>query len=135
MIVARNTRAGARAAKRAGFTLMEVLVVVAILVILASVAGFAAFRYFGESQEDAARLKITKLETAVNAYKLKRYNFPASLDSLAMPEDGKPAYLEEKDLFDPWGQKFEYDPNNLGTTGKPYIFTKNPANGEVIANR
>jgi len=116
---------------RAAFTLMEVLVVVAILVILAGI-GVAVFRYLDDSKEKIAKVAIKNIETATNQYKLNPNHgaYPDNLSVLAMPEDGKPAYLEEKDLLDPWGRPFQYDPNQTNRTGRPLIYSQgaNPSN-------
>jgi general secretion pathway protein G len=114
---------------RTAFTLMEVLVVVAILVVLAGI-GVGVFRYLDDSKEKAAQLGIKTIETAVVQYKLNTGDFPENLNILAMPEGGKPALLEEKDLFDPWGHPYQYDHNQRSRTGKPLISSQgaNPGN-------
>ncbi len=125
-----------RVARRAAFTLMEVMVVVAILVILASVASVAIFRSLDDANESAAKLQITSIETAVTSYRLnpKHGVFPQTLQELTTQSDANTkAYLEQKDILDPWKQPFQYDPGTLSPTGKPHIFTTAP-NGTVISN-
>jgi general secretion pathway protein G len=135
MIVARRTERTSRAARRLAFTLMEVMVVVAILVILASVAGVAVFKYLDDANESAAKLKIQSIETAVNSYKLKHGDFPQSLEALTVQSDaGSHAYLEQRDIIDPWGKEYQYNPGQLSTTGKPYIGTTTPS-GAPISNQ
>ncbi len=55
-----------RRRKNKGFTLLEVLLVMAILIILMSLVGAGYFTYFANSQEDAARLQMTSIKQAVN---------------------------------------------------------------------
>src|SRR5262245_64302789 len=74
---------------RLGFTLMEVLVVVAILVILAGTASVFVFRYLDQAKEDRARADIKTIENACTAYKLRNGNFPESLNVLVNPDDSK----------------------------------------------
>jgi general secretion pathway protein G len=115
---------------RGAFTLMEVLVVVAILVVLASI-GIVVFRYLDDSNEKVARLGIKNIETAITAYRIAHGSYPQSLQELTMPEGGKPAYLEDQNLVDPWGRPYGYDPNqHHPKTGKPLIFSQgvNPGN-------
>jgi general secretion pathway protein G len=132
MIVARPVTQATRAARRAAFTLMEVMVVVTILVILASVAGVAVFKYLDDANESAAKLKITNIEMAASSYKLKHGTFPPSLQDLCAVEQGATAaYLEEKDILDPWGNLFQYDPSHLSPTGKPHIFTVSPGGAQL----
>jgi len=122
--------------RRHAFTLMEVLVVVAILVVLAGI-GVMVFRYLDESKEKIAKMGIKNLETAVTAYKLTHGNYPESLQELTMPTDGKAAYLEEKSLFDPWNHPYVYDPSQLNPrTAMPLIMSQgaNPGASQPIRN-
>lgn len=112
-----------RQARRA-FTLMEVLVVVAIIFILASVSTVVVFRYLDESKDKMAAVGVKTIDTAVRAFKVSHGDYPQSLEVLCQPLDGKPASLEEKALLDPWERPYQYD---LGqrhpTTGMPLIYS------------
>ena len=121
--------------RRAAFTLMEVLVVVAILVVLAGI-GVMVFRYLDDSKERIALIGCKNLETAVNSYKLNHNNFPESLEMLTQPTEGKAAYIEEKALFDPWNRPYVYEPQTLSKTGVPRIYSQgaNPGSSQPIAN-
>jgi general secretion pathway protein G len=123
-----------RAARRVAFTLMEVLVVVAILVILAGVGGVIYLRYLEDARVDKARIDIKTIEASVERYKVKMREFPPTLETMAQPSENMPAYIEESLLVDPWGHPYTYEPETLNpNTGKPKIFTTAP-NGETIAN-
>jgi general secretion pathway protein G len=115
---------------RAGFTLMEVLVVVAIIVILAGTA-VAVFGYLETSKRDIARAQIKILETAVSNFKLRHHTFPENLAILAQPMEGAPALIEEKDLYDPWNNPYQLDPSQLSPTGRPLIFSQGPNPGDA----
>jgi general secretion pathway protein G len=132
MIVQRREH---RRTERTAFTLMEVLVVVAILVILAGI-GVVVFRYLEDSKDNIAKLNIRNLEDAAKAYKLTHSNYPESLQILAEPSDGKPAYIEESALLDPWGQPYQYQPQTLHPkTQKPKIFSNGaPGTNKPISN-
>lgn len=128
-----------RAVTRAAFTLMEVLVVVAILVILAGLVSVVAFRYLDDANDQAAQAGIVKIETAVGAYKLSHQGqYPADLNALIQPEeDGKAAYLAEREIYDPWLRPYQYEPNNLHpATRKPRVYSlgANPGVSTPIAN-
>jgi len=115
---------------RGAFTLMEVLVVVAILVVLAGI-GVVVFRYLDESKESVAKLAIKNIESACSAYKVQHGNWPENLQVLTMPEGGKPAYLKDQQIIDPWGRPYGYDPHQTHPkTGDPLIFSQgvNPGN-------
>lgn len=120
---------------RTGFTLMEVLVVVAILVVLAGI-GIGVFAYLDSSKEKAAQLAIKNLETAVMKYKLDHGEFPPDLQTLTVPTEGKPAYLEKKDLLDPWNHPYQFDPSKKSPTGRPLISSQgvNPGSSPPIQN-
>ena len=133
MIVKRPQR---RRSDRLGFTLMEVLVVVAILVILAGTASIFMFKYLDEAKTNRAQADIRTLSTACKAYKLKNGDFPESLNELWQPSDGstKPYVDSQAALVDPWGKQYSYDPSGQNNSGlQPDISTTDP-DGQLIAN-
>src|SRR4051812_44646169 len=110
---------------RRAFTLMEVLIVVAIIVVLAGIAT-VSFRYLSDAKTDATKVRIRKIETAVGSYKLRYGQFPDNLNALLQPPDGAQAYVEQGDILDEWGQQLHMDASQLSPTGKPKIWS----NGE-----
>ncbi|MDE0839962.1 MAG: type II secretion system protein GspG [Kiritimatiellae bacterium] len=98
--------------RRAGFTLIEVLLVVAILGML---AGVVAVKFGGKSKGaliKTTRVSIAALSTAVDMYEVDTGRYPASLNNL-MSSDGAPnwngPYLKGKGLpQDGWGIPFTY---------------------------
>jgi prepilin-type N-terminal cleavage/methylation domain-containing protein len=64
-------RAHKTPSRRAGFTLVEVLVVVAIIAILVSLTAAAVFKIYGKGDELQARSDISNLSIGVEAFKLK----------------------------------------------------------------
>lgn len=125
-----------RAARRAAFTLVEVLIVVAIVVVMAGVGGLTLMKYLEESRENAARAQVKTLETAVKAYQIKHGEPPASLVILTQVEaDGSAPALESAEaLLDPWNSPYQYDPNGSRNNGiKPDIWAVSPK-GVTIGN-
>jgi general secretion pathway protein G len=115
-----------RSRRRDAFTLMEVLVVVAILVVLAGI-GVVVFRYLDDSKERIAKVQIKTLETVINSFKITDASgdFPPNLDVLTQPLDGKPAFLDPEKLIDPWQRPYQYDPNTRNPrTGIPLIYSQ-----------
>jgi general secretion pathway protein G len=108
-----------RSRRRRGFTLMEVLLVLAILVILGSLVTVSFFRIKQGADKDAARSQISLLEDAVNAYTLNIGTCPTTAQGLQalinQPSDLKnPAkwagpYLERQLPQDPWGNEYQYE--------------------------
>jgi type II secretion system protein G len=62
--------------QRVGFTLVELLVVVAIIGILATLITAAAFRVTSKARETTIRMKINQLESALEQYKIKFGEYP-----------------------------------------------------------
>src|SRR5262245_52003543 len=119
-----------RRSLRRAFTLMEVLVVVAIIVVLAGIAT-VSFRYLSDAKVDATKARIKQVETAVMSYNMRYKHFPTALTDLLTPPEGSQAYLDQADLVDEWGQPLQYDASQISTTGKPLIMSA----GEPGGNR
>jgi general secretion pathway protein G len=130
-----KTRANRRRAHAAGFTLLELLVVVVIIGLL---AGFVAPRYFsqvGKSEVNVAKAQIDALEKALDQYRLDIGRYPsAELGLKALIE--RPTaeakwngpYLRKGIPLDPWGkpylyripgEKAEFDIVSYGKDGQP----------------
>src|SRR5438105_7987987 len=97
-----------RAAARAGFTLMEVMVVVAMLVILAGTASVYYMRALDDARMDRAKIGVQTLDTAAGLYQVKFGDYPQTLALLVNPPDGSRPFLETSDLLDPWGREYHY---------------------------
>jgi general secretion pathway protein G len=95
----------------AGFTLVEVLLVVAILGILAAVV---AVSYGGKTQGamiKATRASIKAIETAIDMYEVDNGKYPSSLQNL-VSSSGEPnwrgPYIRGGLPKDSWGMDFTY---------------------------
>ena len=115
----RETRADNRAQLRhappAGFTLLELLVVVVIIGLL---AGFVAPRYFGQvgkSEIAVAKAQIDALEKALDQYRLDIGSYPnnelglkALVERPASEAKWAGPYLRKSVPLDPWGKPYVY---------------------------
>lgn len=104
-----------RPSRQAGFTLLELLVV---LVILGLLAGYVAPKYFsqvGKSEVTTAQAQIGGLEKALDQYRIDTGHYPTTEQGLAAlnvrpaeePRWGGP-YLKKAVPNDPWGKPYQY---------------------------
>lgn len=121
--------------RRGGFTLMEMMVVVAILVVLAGIGGYYYSKSLDDAKASAAKVQCKVLSDAVEAYKIKNGDYPASLQALTQPEpDGSRASLDPDALRTPWGGQYMYDPSGPNNGGnKPDIWAET-RQGQRIGN-
>lgn len=98
-----------------GFTLMELLVVLAILGLLASLVGPQVLNTLGGAKVKTAGIQIKDLEQALEMYKLDTGRFPNTEEGLGALMK-KPArasgwngpYLKSDVPPDPWGRDYHY---------------------------
>lgn len=115
--------------RKSGFSLLEILIAIALVALLASVTLKQLTGIFGENQNQAAQLFIDgNADLALTRYRLHVGNFPNTeegLDALMKAPAGKEArwkgpYLKEP-AIDPWGNPYKYQfpgaKNNLGARG------------------
>lgn len=105
---------GYKAKHNSGFTLIEILVVMAIIGMLAVMVAPNIFNQQAGAQRDAAMSQISSLETALDTYRLDVGEYPDSLEGLIENDSGRAAwngpYLRRDTLpKDPWGNDYIYD--------------------------
>jgi general secretion pathway protein G len=124
MIARKTNQTNARAA----FTLMEMLVVVAIIVVLAGIGGYYLLPRVDEAKEKAAAAQLKILTQACETYKLNNGDFPPTLEALAAQQPNGGAPLMEADhMVDAWQQPYGYDHGGAHNGGlKPDIWVNRP---------
>jgi len=133
MTLHRNT--ATNVAGRTAFTLMEMLVVVAILLILVGAAVPIYLAYRDDAQVDRARADVKMIGDACSNYNTRYQKYPDSLGDLVNPPNNGRSYFTEDHLRDPWGNYYQYDPSQRRPgTGEPLVYTINPDNGQQISN-
>ena len=127
---ARSARAGEN-----GFTLVELLVVLAILGLLVALAAPRVMKYLGSARTDTARIQIEKLSGVLDLYRLEVGHYPTEQEGLralvekpAQSDSWNGPYLKSAEsLVDPWGAPYgyrspgqhgEFDLYTLGADGK-----------------
>jgi general secretion pathway protein G len=121
--------------RQAGFTLLEMLIVVIILGLLATLVGPRLFRSLDKAKAKVAKTQIELLATTIKQFRLDVGRYPTTDESLqglvdrpgsAVGWDGP--YLEKGLPKDPWGhdylyrspgQNHEYEIISLGRDGQP----------------
>ena len=98
-----------------GFTLIEILVVMAIIAMLAVMVAPNIFNQQAGAQRDAALSQISSLEAALDTYRLDVGEYPDSLAGLIENDSGRAAwngpYLRRDVPMDPWQNDYVYESN------------------------
>jgi general secretion pathway protein G len=119
---------------RGGYTLMEMLVVVAIIVVLAGIGGYYLLPRLDESKEDMTLSQTKMLTQAAKTYKLDTGDWPANIQVLAQQKpNGSAPYVEETALVPPLGPSYQYQYDASGGRNKglqPDIWVQGP-HGEI----
>lgn len=112
----KNVRSMKARRRVSGFTLVELLVVLAILGMLAALVGPQVLNQLGGAKSKSATIQIRDFEQALELYKLDVGRFPRSgegLEALVRQPSGAKGwngpYLKKDELpMDPWGNPYEY---------------------------
>ncbi len=119
----------------AGFTLLELLVVMVIIGLLAGYVGPRYFTQLGKAEVKAARAQADALGKALDQMRLDTGHYPSmedGLEALVTRPANEPRwdgpYLSKSVPLDPWGNPYvfrspgehgEYDLISFGKDGKP----------------
>lgn len=102
--------------RQAGFSLIELLVVLTIIALLGAVVGPQVIKQLGSAKSDVARMQIEDFGAALDLYYLDNGRYPSSEEGLSAlispPGDAAEwsgPYLKKKNIpKDAWGNEFHY---------------------------
>lgn len=111
-----------------GFTIIELLIVMAILGMLAVMVAPNLFNQADSARRDAALSQISSLGSALDAYRLDVGQYPDSLEGLVRNTSGRTTwngpYIRGNIPNDPWGNAYVYQ-----STGRTYTLLSYAADG------
>lgn len=127
-----------KAGRREGFTLVELMIVLAILILLVAMVGPRLLGSQKKADVKATVQQISNLEEALKLYAVDNRAYPTTEEGLQTllrrPSDERRArnwdgpYLDDDQLpVDPWGSEFGYEyPPAEGTRDVPSIWSPGP---------
>jgi len=137
MKLIQSTQNQRRQSRRHGFTLVELLLVLAILAILAGIVLPKLSGRTEQAKEAAAKSQIATFGVALDAYEVDNGSYPRGKNGLASlwikPREAtnwKGPYLQKDVPLDPWGHPYIYEcPGKHNPTG--YDLMSMGADGRV----
>jgi len=116
------------AMRNRGFTIIELLIVMAILGMLAVMVAPNLFNQADSARRDAVLSQISSLGSALDAYRLDIGQYPDSLDGLVRDTSSRSTwngpYIRGSLPVDPWGNAYQYESN-----GRDYSLMSYGADG------
>ena len=111
-----------------GFTLIEILVVMAIIAMLAVMVAPNIFNQRAGAMRDGALSQISSLQAALDTHRLDVGEYPNSLEGLMENDTDRASwngpYLRNNLPKDPWGNDYVYD-----TDGREFTLISYGADG------
>ena len=131
--------------RSSGFTLVELLVVLAILALLAAMVTPQVLKYLARARVDTAHLQIEHISTALDLFQIDMHRYPTTDEGLASLAQTPPGatnwngpYLKKADtLVDPWGHPYVY--RSPGQHGEFDLYSLGPegssgSESQIISN-
>jgi general secretion pathway protein G len=127
--------------KQAGFTLIEILVVVFIIALLASLVTTNLFNRADDAKKKTAKAQIEGFEQAVRVFQLDTGRLPTAAEGLRVLVPPPPVgvqnyhpdgYLDDIVVpLDPWDNEYDYRPEGTRFTVISYGSDGVPSNDDI----
>ena len=136
--------AGGQQDSQLGFSLLEMLVVLAIMALVAALVAPRLFNQVDKSKLTVANTQINSIATALDTMRLDIGRYPTEAEGLGLLVE-KPSqevsgwfgpYLEGDVPTDPWGRAYVYklsEGDQAGFANRPYVYSLG-ADGEQGGN-
>ncbi|HKX46623.1 MAG TPA: type II secretion system major pseudopilin GspG [Planctomycetota bacterium] len=121
-----------RGARRAGFSLAELMVVIVIIGLLAGIVVPNVVGYLGRAMTGRVKADVASIVQAIDQYAIHNAGkYPESLEDLIEPpEEGQAPYLKGGKIpLDPWKNEYLYDAPTEGDNYRVYTLGKDGSPG------
>ena len=121
----------------AGFTLLELLVVLVIIGLISGLVGPQVMKLLGKAKSDVAKVQMDNITGSLNLFSLDVGRFPTNDEGLSvlikkpmdMPQWSGPYLTADAIPDDPWNRPYMYI--QPGISGKPYQLKSPGADGVI----
>lgn len=130
-----NGNSGTRDRKDAGFSLVELMVVIFIMGLLATLVIVNVAPVGEQSRISKARSDVAAFESALEMYSLDMYTYPSTdqgLEALKLPPSGanaatyRPGGYIKRMRTDPWGNAYRYELPGRRSGGAYDVYSAGP---------
>ncbi|MCB0136713.1 MAG: type II secretion system major pseudopilin GspG [Caldilineaceae bacterium] len=109
-----------------GFTILEILIVLAIISLIASLGSLQLMNYFSRAKVETTKLQLNQLVLAIDLFSLDMQRVPTPEEDLKAlierpadsPKWSGPYLKSASALVDPWDAPYQYGGSD---GGKPYV--------------
>ena len=121
----------------AGFTLLELLVVLVIIGLISGLVGPQVMKLLGKAKSDVAKVQMDNIASSLNLFSLDIGRYPTNNEGLSilikkpdnLPQWSGPYLNDDTIPSDPWNRPYIYI--QPGANGKPYQLKSLGSDGAI----